>query len=319
MEFFILKPDGEQTGTYSLDQIRSMLNSGFIGPDTRYWHEGIPDWQPIERIEESVDYPEPDPHEPHAPPPHKWSGSLARAIPSPYQQKRSPAAEPKEPKKPATPAVPEPHRAAAEIPISSLRIESQTYSGATPGTTSREAARAVLPRPAPRRGFRLPRPTTAQLYIITSALLALAILAAVIASRHPAHSAFSNVTLLSHNTCVLLNQSDIKPFEDEIHNAPVVTRLKNIIATSTDNGFVQVASNGLQDEIAKHETEVTQKYVQANKAKVIDPGSYDAVAYLDDTGAIVTAHAGAPWVALRLHDTGAIVYAYIGTDFQLRP
>ena len=59
MEYFILKPDGEQTGTFSIDQIRAMLNSGHIGPDTRYWHEGISDWQPIDRIEESVNFPEP--------------------------------------------------------------------------------------------------------------------------------------------------------------------------------------------------------------------------------------------------------------------
>jgi hypothetical protein len=320
MEFFILKPDGEQTGTYSLDQVRSMLNSGFIGPDARYWHEGISDWQPIDRIEESVDYPEPDPRAPQAPPPHKWSGSLARAIPSPYQQKRSPAVTPAEPPVPAAPHVPEPQRPAAEIPTSSLRIESSSDVNGAPATArqAREAAPASEPsRRTPR--FRLPRPTTAQLYAITSTLLALVILAAVIASRHPARSAFSHVTLMSRNSCVLLNQADIKPFEDDMHNAPVVTRLKGVIATSTDNAFVQAASVGLQDEIAKHETAVTQKYLQAGKAKVIEPGSYDAVAYLDDNGALVTAHAGAPWAALRLHDNGRIVYAYLGNDFQLRP
>jgi hypothetical protein len=297
-----------------------MLNSGFIGPDARYWHEGIADWQPVERIEESVDFPEPDPHVHHAPPPpHKWSGSLARAIPSPYQQKRPPVVEPAAPATPAAPFVPEPHRPAAEIPKASVYISTTTHGdGISPSLTQlRETAPAAEPPRPARRRFRLPRPSAAQIYAIASTLLALAILAAVIASRHPAHSALSRVTILSHNSCVLLNQSDIKPFEDEMHDAPVVARLKGVIATSTDSAFVQAASVGLQDEIAKHEIAVTQKYMQAGKVEVIEPGAYDAVAYLDDNGTIVTAHAGAPWAAIREKD--AVVFAYLGNDFQLRP
>jgi hypothetical protein len=318
MEYFILKPDGE-TGTYSLDQVRSMLNSGIIGPEARYWHEGISDWQPVERIEESINFPEPDPHVPQTPPPHKWSGSLARAIPSPYQQKRPPIAGPSAPAAPAAPSVPEPVRAAAEIPTSSLRLEipPHTNGSAAPASAAREIARATEPqRPVRRRRFRLPRPSAAQVNAITTTFLALAVLAAVIASRHPARSAFSRVTLLSHDNCVLLSQADIKPLEDAMHNAPVVARLKGIIATSTDSAFVRAASAGLQDEIAKHETEVTQHYTQVGKAEVIPTGPYDAVAYFDDNGALIIAHAGAPWVALRYGN--GIVYAYLGNDFQLR-
>jgi hypothetical protein len=320
MEYFILKPDGEQTGTFSLDQIRSMLNSGYIGPDTQYWHEGMSDWQSVDHIEDSVNFPEPDPRVQHAPPPHKWTGSLARAIRSPQQQKRSPVVEPDTPKAPAAPAVPEPHRPAAEIPPSALRLETAPHTNGVhaPETVTRESARAAAPEPqrAPRRRFRLPRPSAAQLYAAGSILLAVAILAAVIASRHPAHSALSRVTILSRNACVLTDQTAIKTLEDDMHNSPVITRLKGIIATSTDGAFVQTASNGLKDEIVKHEVEVTQKYMQAGKVEIIEPGAYNAVAYFDDTGALVIAHEGAPWVAIR--SNGAIVYAYLGNDFQLR-
>jgi len=321
MEYFILKPDGEQTGTYSLEQVRAMLNSGFIGPDAQYWHEGIADWQPVDRIEESINFPEPDPHHQHAPPLHKWSGSLARAIPSPHQQKRAAPAQ----SAPASdapiapsPSIPEPHLPAAAIPAPSRRIEPAPHSNGV--AAPNPAAREITPTAEPRRRIRwprLPRPSARQIYAFTSTLLALAILTAVVASRHPARSAFSQVTLLSRNDCVLLDQASIKPFEDDMHNAPVVARLKALIAASKDSAFVQTASHGLADEIAQHETQVTQKYLQAAKAQVIEPGAYRTVGYLDDNGHLVAAHAGAPWAAILNH--GTVVYAYLGSDFQLRP
>ncbi len=168
MEYFILKPDGEQTGTYSLEQVRSMLNSGFIGTDARYWHEGIADWQPIDQIEESINFPEPDPHQLHAPPPpRKWTGSLARAIPSPNQKRKSgPIDVTPDAAAPPTPVVPEPIRPVVEIPTPTVRVETlPSTNGATahqaapsePAFTRAQAA-AEAPRTEPRRPFRLPLP-----------------------------------------------------------------------------------------------------------------------------------------------------------------
>ena len=325
MEYFILKPDGEQTGTFSLEQIRAMLNSGIIDSGTRYWHEGIPEWQPIDRIEESTNFPEPDPHQLHAPPPpRKWTGSLARAIPSPQQQKQKSgpvALTTPAPPAPAAPAVPEPIRPVVEIPAPSVPVEVlPPANGASlhaAAAISRERAAANAPRSSPRRRFRFPLPSAAQVCAVALLLLTAAIIAAIVASRHPAKSALSEVTITLHNDCVLTDQAAIKPFEDDMRNSPVVARLKDLIAKSTDPAFIQSANVGLQQEITKHQTDVTHDYVQNGKAEIIEVGAYRTVAYFDDKGSLLVAHAGAPWVAILYK--GTIVYAYLGSDFRPRP
>ena len=332
MEYFILKPDGEQTGTFSLDQIRAMLNSGFIDADTRYWHEGIADWQPIDRIEESINYPEPDPHQPHAPPtPQKWTGSLARAIPSPNQlrQKSGPVAIStapvfaEVPAPPAMPAVPAPLRPVAEIPTSTLRVESAPASnGTTAPTISRERAVAEAPRTGPREPFRLPRipmPSATQICALGLILLAAAIIAAIVASRHPAKSAFSEVNVTLHNNCVLTDQKAIRSFgqdmRDQRHSISIA-RLKDLVAKSTDPAFIQTAGVSLQEAILKYETGVSRDYVQDGKAEIIEPGTYRTVAFFDDSGNLVVAHAGAAWAAILYK--GTVVYAYLGADYEAR-
>ena len=335
MDYFILKPDGEQSGTYSIDQVRAMLNSGYIGLDTRYWHEGIADWQPIERIEESTNYPEPDPHQPHAPPaPQRWTGSLARAIPSPTQlrQKSGPVAittTPATAEVPPAPAVPAVLRPAAEIPASTLRVESAppdsngttTHEPAAP-TISRERAVAEAPRAEPREPFRFPRislPSATQLCALGLILLVAAIIAAIVASRHPAKSAFSEVTITLHNNCVLTDQTAIRSFgqdmRDQRHSI-AIARLKDLVAKSTDPAFIQTAGVSLQQAILKYETGVTRDYVQDGKAEIIEPGTYHTVAFFDDKGILVVAHAGAAWAAILYN--GKVVYAYLGGDYEAR-
>ena len=337
MEYFILKPDGEQTGTFSLEQIRAMLNSGFIDTGSRYWHEGIVDWQPIERIEESINYPEPDPHQLHAPPPpQKWTGSLARAIPSPNQlrQKSGPVAIntapvfAEVPAPPAMPAVPAPLRPTAESPASTLRVESTPASNGTTGhepsapTISRERAVAEAPRTEPREPFRLPRipmPSATQICALGLILLVAAIIAAIVASRHPAKSAFSEVTVTLHNDCVLTDQKAIRSFgqdmRDQRHSI-AIARLKDLVTKSTDPAFIQTAGVSLQQAILKYETGVTRDYVQDGKAEIIEPGTYHTVAFFDDSGNLVVAHAGAAWAAILYK--GAVVYAYLGADYEAR-
>ncbi len=127
----------------------------------------------------------------------------------------------------------------------------------------------------------------------------------------------SQVTITPHNDCVLTDQAAIKPFDDDMRNAPGLAQLKDLIAKSTDAAFVQTARIGLQQATEKHETDVTHNYMQRGKAEIIETGTYRTVAYLDDNGALVVAHAGAPWAAILYK--GAIVYVYLGSDFQPRP
>jgi hypothetical protein len=146
-------------------------------------------------------------------------------------------------------------------------------------------------------------------------LLSGAIIAAIIESRHPAKSALSHVVVSVHNNCVLTDQTAIKPLEDDMRNAPVVARLRELIAKSTDPAFKQSAAAGLQNEVEKHERAVTEKYLDAGRAEFVAPGIYDAIAYLDDTGALIPAGHGDPWAAFTYR--GAVVYTYIGGDFRL--
>lgn len=308
MEYFILKPDGEQTGTFSMEQIRAMLNSGIIGPDTRYWHEGITDWQPIDRIEESVNFPEPDPHQPHTPPPHEWSGSVARAIPSPRQQQRL-----------SESAAVSPGPAAPESPAAAIPTAPSANGAHAPAAVSfsREQAVAEAPRLAPRRSIRIPLPSAAQVRNTALLLLAVAIIAAIVASRHPAKSAFSQVTLTPEHAFGLITQTEIRSYETEMHKSPVVAHLKDLIANSTDPAFIQSATVALQQEIARHETNVTHDYVQNGRAEILDPGSYHTVAFFDATGGVVVASAKAPWAAIDYK--GAVVYVYLGSEFEPCP
>ncbi|MHC1763735.1 MAG: DUF4339 domain-containing protein [Verrucomicrobiia bacterium] len=49
MQIFIVK-NGNQTGPFSEDQIRSMLTTGVISADYFCWHEGLPRWVPVIQV-----------------------------------------------------------------------------------------------------------------------------------------------------------------------------------------------------------------------------------------------------------------------------
>jgi hypothetical protein len=55
VEYFLLKANGEQTGTYSVDQVKAMLASGYIEQNTLYWKEGMTGWRSVTRIDEPID------------------------------------------------------------------------------------------------------------------------------------------------------------------------------------------------------------------------------------------------------------------------
>jgi uncharacterized RDD family membrane protein YckC len=46
MQLYIAK-DGKQTGPYSEDQIRSMIEGGLISNSDYFWREGLTEWQPL--------------------------------------------------------------------------------------------------------------------------------------------------------------------------------------------------------------------------------------------------------------------------------
>src|ERR1700733_312339 len=107
MEYFLIKPNGEQTGTYSIEQVKTMLAAGYIGKDTRYWHEGITEWLPVSRIDESLKFVPPEPEASTTIPPQKVAAVL-KAIPPPAT-KLEPSKKGKgKHRKPAGPSLPAP-------------------------------------------------------------------------------------------------------------------------------------------------------------------------------------------------------------------
>jgi len=51
VDYYLLTASGEQAGPYSLDQVRSLWESGKITLDTPYWSQGLSEWQPIRKLE----------------------------------------------------------------------------------------------------------------------------------------------------------------------------------------------------------------------------------------------------------------------------
>ena len=49
MQIYIAK-SGQQTGPFSTEQLKSMLNSGMIALDDSAWHDGLSAWQPLHQV-----------------------------------------------------------------------------------------------------------------------------------------------------------------------------------------------------------------------------------------------------------------------------
>ena len=47
---------GSSVALFSIEQVQSMLKTGFIDDQTRCWGEGMPEWLPVGRIEEVLDF-----------------------------------------------------------------------------------------------------------------------------------------------------------------------------------------------------------------------------------------------------------------------
>jgi hypothetical protein len=49
MQIYIAK-SGQQTGPFSIEQLKSMLNSGMIALNDSAWHDGLVAWQPLHQV-----------------------------------------------------------------------------------------------------------------------------------------------------------------------------------------------------------------------------------------------------------------------------
>lgn len=55
-EYYVLL-NGQQTGPYSIEQLRSMWQLGAINPTTLYWQTGMPSWFPLATIQHLLGVP----------------------------------------------------------------------------------------------------------------------------------------------------------------------------------------------------------------------------------------------------------------------
>lgn len=301
MEYFILKPDGEQTGTYSIEQIRDMLEKGVIGSDTQYWHEGIPEWRPIDHIEESLNFQPPAPTtSPTVSTQPKKRPPASRAIPrpaSPPEKSHSPPVE--------SPKLPE--RPPAVITFPPSRDEPP----ARPDIPQDTRPAAIRFAPAARPWYK--RVSGWVLYVINVTLAALAIHYAEPAVHYVSDSLQRKVTLTSADTYALVDRSQIKSFAADMRNSPATEALQHQIEKTTDPNSRMRLQIGLEKTKTWHINEVEGRYLGTGQAETIEPGTYRLLDYLDENGDSTTPRPGNPaWLAIVYK--GHTVYAYQAPD-----
>jgi len=298
MEYFLLKPhNGEQTGTYSIEQVRAMLSEGVIGPDTCYWHEGITEWRPVDQIEESLHFQPPVTTSPQGAPTHPPKfAPTSRAV-----LRHDPVLEranfpPVEAKKPGefVPSI---------ITLPPIRLEpaSAPDSPHVTAPAPSQPAAAARPRNKPVLGWLI--------YILNVIVVALAIDYAGPAVHYLSQLHPNSVTLTSNDTYALVDQAAIKSFADDLRNSPTVDSLQRQVAQTTDPVTLVSLKIGLEKENARHIDEVEQSYLGMGKAEIIEPGTYRLINYLDEKGDPTTLNKGNPvWIAILYKDQ--TVYAY---------
>jgi len=283
MDYFLIKPNGEQTGTYTIEQVRAMLAAGYIGKDTRYWHEGITEWQPIGRIEESLQFVPPAP--------------VLKAIPPPatrIETSKKGKAKQRKPEGPSVPATPIPPTTRIPKRSGSPPITEQPLTGerATHDVS-------VAPHAAPKTSSKIPPLFERLLCLILGALLMLAVLRGPALLRYISDKFADKVVLTDSNNFVLLDALTIKPFTQAMQSSPMVASLQNQITQTTDPIALDRLKIGVKNENSRHADEIQQQYLRANTALKIAPGTYHVHAYYDDQGAPTTPHKDqAVWVAI---------------------
>jgi len=292
MEYFLIKPNGEQTGTYSIEQVRAMLAAGYIDNDTRYWHEGIDGWQPIDRIEESLQFEPPPPPPSKTVPPQKLAAVL-KAVPPPATKLEKPAGLESKPRKAAGPTIPTATRPVAALADEELPAREES-------TLDPPVASQPLPAPSPKSSSLVER----ILYFALGALLMLAVLRGPAAVHYISDKLADKITLTDTSNFVLLDAATIKPFTRDMQpSSPTIESLRAQIAQTTDPVALDRLKIGMENEISRHEDEVCQQYLRANSAQAIDPGTYRVLAYYDDQGEVTTPRKDqVVWVAISYRE-----------------
>lgn len=307
MEYFLLKSNGEQTGTFSIEQVRAMLNTGFIDAETRYWHEGATEWRPVGQIDESLNFKPPESSTPktHSTPP-KFP-PYSRAVPPPgskLEKARSPTIDP-------TKAVELP----GVFPTSGPTRNEPAIHVEFPDSAERAQPEIVyVEKPRGNRTLRV------AFYVFHVTLMALAIDYAVPPALLYVSDLFQakapverKVTLLDGANYVLLDRTKIKPFTDDLQNAPVVAALQKQIAQTNNAATLLRLNVGLTKELARHTDEVEQRYIETGSGEFIDPGTYRLIDYLDDKGNSVTSPNVQPvWTVLSYDDHPVYVFKVPG-------
>ena len=49
-----VKRNGEDIGVFPIQEIAPRLNCWFFEPTDLYWHEGMPDWEPLSQFEDTI-------------------------------------------------------------------------------------------------------------------------------------------------------------------------------------------------------------------------------------------------------------------------
>jgi hypothetical protein len=299
MEYFLLKPDGEQMGTFSIEQVRTMLNTGFIDRDTRYWHEGATEWIPVDRIDESLQF-EPPARAPVATVPPQKIAAVLKAVPPPSPKQEIPHATPVQ-------VIKGEYHPIVLRPTVSIPLEAPAES--VPKTDPEPVARVPAPivAPPPRRRF-----VDWAFYLFQVAILALALNYAVPAFHYVSELFTRKITLAASENYVLLSLATIPSFADDMQNSPIAQSLQLQIERTTDPDILLRLKIGLVKERARHIDEVEQRYLQDGSAEIIPPGSYKLLDYLDAKGHLVTAGSGQiAWAVIS--DQNRTLYAYLAS------
>lgn len=309
MEYFLIKPNGEQTGTYSIEQVKAMLAAGYIGKDTRYWHEGITEWQPIDRIEESLKFVPPTPAPSEAVPAQKVAAVL-KAVPPPATKIQPTKKGKGKQRKPESPSIPT--QPAAPTAPTTPRVASPISNEATPASEVTTPEAPVTAQPASKTPLKIQRLVERLLCVALGAVLIFAVLRGPEIAHYIADKFTDKITLTDTDNFVLLDAATIKSFTQDMQSSPIVDTLENQIAQTTDPVALERLKIGVEKENSRHADEIRQQYLRANSALNIDPGAYRILAYYDDQGAPAPRKDQAVWVAIPFRDQ--TVYALKPTD-----
>jgi TM2 domain-containing membrane protein YozV len=81
MQWFVMK-NGQQSGPYTVEQLREMLGTVQLASTDHVWREGMAGWLPISAALATTPPPMPAPLSPHMPPPFGSQAGFRHALPA---------------------------------------------------------------------------------------------------------------------------------------------------------------------------------------------------------------------------------------------